>query len=124
MIHFVTQMDYLDLETTDVSKIKDYLSQHDAHGDFAVTEGLKEMPGLGCRVLSWKGQKVTLICFGKMGPEEVHLFVADRSSFTKPPPMSPQFAKEGEWTTASWSRGEKVYVLAGMGDRERLSKLL
>ncbi len=124
MISFVTQMDRLDLESTDVSEIKEWLSEQNAHGDFTLTQGLKEMPGIGCRVLSWKGQKVTLICFGEMGPEEVHLFIADRSAFAKRPPMIPQFAKEGAWTTASWSRGDKVYMLAGMGDREKLSKLL
>ena len=124
MITFVAQMDHLDLETTDVGEIKEWLSDNNAHGDFILTQGLKELPGMGCRVISWKGQKVTLICFGKMGAQEIHLFVADRSTFPKPPPMSPQFAKEGEWMTASWSRGDKVYMLAGMGNRETLSKLL
>ncbi|MEW6161036.1 MAG: hypothetical protein AB1813_26705 [Verrucomicrobiota bacterium] len=117
-------MDRLDLESKDVNKIREWLQQNKGHGDFALTRGLQELPGLGCRVLSWNGQKVTLICFGKMGPEEIHLFIADRAAFSQPPPMTPQFAKEGAWQTASWSRGSKVYLLAGMGNRETLTKLL
>jgi hypothetical protein len=124
MLNFVAQMDRLDLESTDVNKIREWMKQNNAHGDFTLTQGLAEMPGIGCRVLSWNGQKITLICFGKMGPQEIHLFIADRSAFPKPPPMSPQFAKEGAWTTASWSRGDKAYMLAGMGDRETLTKYL
>lgn len=124
MISFVAKMDRLDLQSTNVIEIKQWLIDHNAHGDFTLTQGLKDLPGLGCRVLSWEDQKVTLICFRKMGAKEIHLFVADRSAFSVPPPVSPEFAKEGEWMTASWSRGDRVYMLAGVGDRENIARLL
>lgn len=38
--------------------------------------------------------------------------------------MQPKFAKEGGWETVSWCRGDKVYLLAGMGGRERLTEFL
>ncbi|MBA4147665.1 MAG: hypothetical protein H0X66_06080 [Verrucomicrobia bacterium] len=124
MVHFVSGLDRLDLQSNDLGEIKQWLSENKAHVDFTLPEGLKEMPGIGCRLLSWNGRKVTLICFGKMGAEEVHLLIADRSTFTQPPPLSPQFSKEDGWSTAIWSRGDKVYMLAGMGDRETLSRYL
>ncbi|MBA4149037.1 MAG: hypothetical protein H0X66_13045 [Verrucomicrobia bacterium] len=124
MVQFVSGMDRLDLQSSDLGEIKGWLSQNNAHVDFTLPEGLKEMPGIGCRVLSWNGQKVTLICFGKMGVEEVHLLIVDRSGIGQPPPGTPQFARHDGWNTASWSRGDKVYMLAGRGEESTLSKYL
>lgn len=68
MIQLVSELDRLDLHASDVAQVREWLHENDAHADFTLTEGLEELPTIGCRIFSWKGQKVTLICFGEMGP--------------------------------------------------------
>lgn len=118
-----TRLDRLDVDTSEEKTIRTWLASHRGHGDFVLPERVEELHKLGCRVLDWKGQKVTLLCFKLGGPQEVHLLVADRATFRQAPPEgSPQFEKSGAWMTASWSHRDKVYLLAGVGDRGTLQK--
>jgi hypothetical protein len=125
MTGFVTQqLDHLDYHTEDIMEIKDWLARHGAHDDFILPAGLASVPGLGCRVLDWRGNAVTLVCF-RRGSEEAHLLVLDRNAVRNAPqPGDTQFGQSGFWTTASWSRGEKVYMLTAKGDRESVARFL
>ncbi len=120
-----TRLDRLDMDTPDMTKIRDFLGQHGGQSDLVLPERIAELRKLGCRVLDWHGQKVTLVCFKQNGPHEVHMLVADGAHFRNAPKGStPEYTKSGDWMTASWSRDGKVYVLAGMGDRAALQKYL
>ncbi len=120
-----TKLDRLDVNTSDMVQVQQWLADRNAHGDLVLPEGLRQLQGLGCRIVDWQGEKVALICFKLEGPQELHLFVVNRDTFRKAPPEgAPQFAKDGTWTTASWTRAGKVYVLAGQGDRGLLWKYL
>lgn len=124
MATFLTKLDRLDVSTSDMTKIKNWLSQRNAHGDFVVPAGLNDLSSLGCRVLDWRGQKVTLVCFKADGPKEVHMFIVDRGAFPSVPENKPHFAQDGVWATASWSHENKTYLLASMGDVSLLRKYL
>lgn len=120
-----TKLDHLDMDSSDLAKIRDFLNDRGTHGDLVLPEKVAELRKLGCRILDWHGEKVTLVCFKLNGPQEVHLLVASRSKFKNPPgETTPALQKSGDWMTASWSRGDKVYILAGMGDRAALEKFL
>ena len=109
------------MHSSDLSQIREFLDQHGGAEDLNVPEKVAALRSLGCRILDWHGGKVTLICFKVHGTQEVHLLVADRSKFRDPPPARPpQFDQAGKWTTASWTRGNKVYLLAGRGERSML----
>ena len=120
-----TKIDRLDLMSRDVAEVRRWLAQTNAHGDFVLPAGLDGKPSLGCRLLEWKGQKVSLICFELANKQVAHLLVIDRKTFSDAPADSPQFAQLGELATVSWSRGDKTYLVARKGGNEQdLLKLL
>lgn len=108
-----------------VENLQQWLSAHQGVGDFALPAGMKNFPGYGCVVLNWNEKKVTMLCLRSRENGIVHLFVLDRRALPDaPPPGATQFAKAGEWMTASWTQGDKIYLLASGGDREALQRML
>jgi hypothetical protein len=108
----------MDLETADLGKIQQYLTQHGAPGDYVLPAGLAKTTGTGCAKLSWNGQPVSMICFrsgktaGSTAPD-LFLFVINRVATTDGPPTGPpQLSQIKHLPTASWSAGDKSYVLA------------
>ena len=125
MASFLTErFDRLDVESSDMVEIKHWLAKNNAPENFSWPHGLASLASLGCRVLDWKGEKITVLCCKEQGPHEMHLLVVNRSAFSRPPSADPKFTSNGRWTMASWTRGDKVYVLAGVGDSSRLRKYL
>jgi len=72
---------------------------------------LNALRSLGCRTLNFKGQPISLICFGN--GREFHLFVARRADFlplnfaTKPHLHS----EAGGWSAAAWGDTDYIFVL-------------
>lgn len=111
----------MDLLTTDLERVRKYLAEHQAHGDYVLNQRLEQLPGLGCGLLRWQGQPVAMVCFdrGKLGV--LFLFVVNRSILPDAPATeTPQFSPVNKLVTASWSLGDKTYVLAGRGDQALL----
>jgi hypothetical protein len=80
---------------------------------------------MGCRVLDWHGQKVSMLCYGLSGSGHVDLFVAKANVFFDAPPEDkPQFVSSGGMPTASWSHDGEAYLTAGHGDKADLEKIL
>jgi hypothetical protein len=120
----------MDLLTSDLSRIQQYLRQKGC-GDYVLPTGLTRTPGTGCAVLQWHGNPVTMICFnsGKTASRsdpDLFLFIVNRDALAQPPASdAPEFARiTRQMSAASWSRGNKTYVLAGLGDEALLRKHL
>ncbi len=109
------RLDRLDFMARDVSAVRRWLAERGAHGDLVVPAGLNGRPSLGCRLLEWNGQQVTLICFELEGRKTAHLLVVDSSAFPQPPAAAPEFRQVGDVATVSWTQGGKTYVLASKG---------
>jgi hypothetical protein len=120
--------DHVSFMAQDMSQIQQWLKERDIDTNFDLPAALRDKPIQGCRVIDWKGQKVTLICFmhnGKDGKEHVDLFVIDRTHFRDlTPSATPQFARADGLTTASWVRGQKTYLLTSTADETVLRKYL
>jgi len=120
-----TKIERLDLMSHDVAEVRRWLAQTNAHGDFVVPAGLTGKSSLGCRLLEWKGEKVSLICFELGNRQIAHLLVIDRKAFDKAPADSPQFAQLGDVGTVSWTRGDRTYLVVSQGATEQdLKRLL
>ena len=110
----------MDLETNDVAQIRAYLAQNQAPADYVLPKNLEPTPSVGCGVLKWQDQPVTMVCFRTGKPlapgakSDLFLFVIDRKSV---PDLrvtnAPEFVTVNKLATASWIEGEKVYILAG-----------
>lgn len=102
----------LDLKSRDVREIRQWLTQKNAHGNLLLPASLEGRPGVGCRVLNWGGKTVSLVCFELENHRIAHLLVIDREVFKDAPAESPQFAQVVNVATVTWSRDDKIYLLA------------
>lgn len=120
----------MSLETNSVTEIKAHLAQNQAPAEYVLPKKLEETPLAGCGVLSWRATRVSMLCFLTGKPLEagqksdLYLFVVDRSGLPDAPSAEPQFARVNKLLTASWSVGDKTYILAGEGDEAFLRQYL
>jgi hypothetical protein len=88
-------------------------------------KGLEQLPGVGCAALRWHNQPVSLICFGVGQDELLWLFIIDRGVLVGDVPgPSPRHQAVGKLMTASWTNGNKTYLLARIGTGEALKQFL
>jgi hypothetical protein len=117
MVSFIRLGGALDMESDDLGQIKEWLSKKEASPGF-VPPRLAALQPLGCRLLSFRGQTVTLICFNRDKDRLAHLFVVDRAALPQMKSGAPPvFAGVGDWMTASWVENDRVYMIAVQGDR-------
>jgi len=117
MVSFIRLGGALDMESDDLGQIKEWLSKKEASPGF-VPPRLAALQPLGCRLLSFRGQTVTLICFKRDNDRLAHLFVVDRAALPQMKSGAPPvFAGVGDWMTASWVENDRVYMIAVQGDR-------
>lgn len=121
----VLKLDRLDLMTHDLAEVRRWLAERNLTGELTLPSGLNGRPTLGCRLLDWRGKKVSLICFELANQETAHLLVIDRAAFGDAPPETPQFSQVGGVAMVSWSRGDKAYLVASKGGHQaEMMKLL
>lgn len=87
--------------------------------------GLGNVDGLGCRELVIDGKRGSLICFNRGADGLVHMVIFHREDLdgSFPDITHPEFAKNGEWATARWQHGDKVFLLLEKGQGEKLAAL-
>ena len=125
MISFIKLAPPLELESASLQRIQAWLDRAGAPPSVFIPPGLEALEPVGCRVLSFRGHKVTLICFRRGGPQLVHLIVMDDATLSGlPKDGGKTFTQEGEWMTAAWREGERSYLLAAQGDRPLLEHYL
>lgn len=121
---------YMDLLDKDPEKIRAYLKSRNAPADYTLPEGLKSTAMVGCAVSTWQGSNVSLICFKSGRPllpgemSDVWLFVVDRKAFGEAPSAAAELKRVNKATTANWSDGSHVYLLAAVADNEFLQRYL
>ena len=124
MVSFIKVKPSLEMMSGNLGKIDDWLQEQDAAPN-QVPPRLAVLDPVGCRILSFRGHKVTLICFRRGDGRLAHLFVVDRAAFSDlQAGTAPIFKGEGEWMTAIWLENDRVYMLATEGDRETAEQFL
>lgn len=131
MVNSAVKTYSMDVETNDVAAIRAYLAGKQAHADYVPPANLDEkISAVGCAALSWQGKPVAMICYKTGLPladgskSDMFLFVADAKDVANSPrESSPEFAKVGALTTASWSQNGKLYLLAALDESELKRRL-
>ena len=86
---------------------------------------LAGLQSVGCRVLSFRGHDVALICFRRGEDRLAHLFVVDRAAMPRMKSgEKPVYADAHGWSTASWVENGRVYTIAVQGDRAAVERYL
>ena len=121
----------MDLETSNLNQIRQYFSEHRGLADYVLPAALNQTPGTGCKLLSWQGKTVSMVCFhgGKaLSPKkaDVYLFVIAKRDLPDAPPdgAPPKFGRVSRLSVGSWTKGNLTYVLAAEGDEHFLRKFL
>jgi hypothetical protein len=121
----------MDLTTSDLAQIRAHLAQDRAPADFVLPAALQKVAVAGCAVENWQNAKVSMICFrtGKTLPpgdqSDLWLFVVDRTSLAVLTVGElPQFSKINRLITATWTQGDKIYLLGTAGDESTLRQYL
>ena len=124
MISFIRIDPPLEMESNDLGAIRNWLAKKDA-APMGIPPRLVALQPVGCRVLTFRDQKVALLCFRRDGDRLAHLFVVDRAALPRVNPgEKPVFTDVGEWTTASWVENDRVYMIAVQGDRAAVQRYL
>lgn len=118
--------------TNDLNQIHQFLLQSDSIADYKLPKNLqKNATAAGCVATTWQGNKVSMICFTTGRPlkgsaqSDLWLFVTDRSTARDTPTSAtPTFKQIGTTVTASWTVGNRTYVLATEGDKTFLEQYL
>jgi hypothetical protein len=121
----------MDVTTNDPLQIRSYLAQNHAPADFVLPAALKQANLVGCAVEGWQDVRVSMICFHTGRPlapgeqSDLWLFVVDRASVRGAPAgNSPQFSKVNRLITATWTQGDKLYLLGTEGDERTIRQYL
>lgn len=114
MIGFAQRVYGMDIVTNDLQQIRQYLARKGAPADYALTAGLQTMPAKGGAYLSWQSKPVSMVCFELPKDDTLYMFVMDEAKIPAGPVPGPAAKIETVQgiTTASWSMGGKVYLLA------------
>lgn len=124
MAGFLVQFPKLDLATDQWPEMQRWLNQKPALARAGIPVALQKYPGLGCREVTWRGQRLMLVCFAVQG-EIVHLFVVPKADLPDAPNTSaPAFARVQGWSTASWTQDQIAYLALTKGDQAFLRRLL
>jgi len=121
----------MDLETNNPDRVRSYLAERNAPANYELPAHLTGAQLAGCGVKSWDNAPVAMICFRSGRPlhpgdsTDLWLFVVDRKSLPGAPTSeTPVFAKVTRSMTATWTRGERTYILVGAGDQAFLEQYL
>jgi hypothetical protein len=121
----------MDLLTNNPAAVRAYLAQNHAPADYVLPAPLGKTAVSGCAIQNWQGTKVSMVCFrtGKPLPpgeqSDLWLFVIDRSKVKDAPPAgSRQIVQVSRLRMATWTEGDKLYVLGMEGDEQTLRQYL
>ena len=121
----VNDTNHVDVAISDMKQVVAWLGDHHGENKFVLPVALNNGGLMGCRVLAWHGQKVSMLCYGLKDSGHVDLFVAEANYFPDAPPVDqPQFASSGGMPTASWSHDGIAYLIVGHSAAADLRKLL
>lgn len=109
-----TAREHLDFFATDLTQAQAWIKGRNAPWPTHFPKALEDAQVAGCRVFRSHGQAVTLICFAN-GMHHTHLFVLENPKLPDQPGEEfPQLATCQGWETASWSRGDQIFILSGL----------
>src|SRR4030095_1699064 len=122
MVRTVLREYRMDILTNDGEKVRQYMRDRGAPADYDVPKGLQKLAVKGGGLLGWRGERVTMVCFERNDKKLLYMLVLDRKAVKAPPPVNSEVAKVNKLTTASWSSGNRIYVLAEEGDSESIQQ--
>jgi len=120
----------MNFHADDQDKIRAEFLARNAPVDYVLSSNLTRLPGEGGAVFLFDNHQVEMLCLYDGRDAQGHknslwLFVTNKSLLPAPPPPGKtEIVPEGDLMTATWTAGNKVYLLAVNGDAKTLQKYL
>lgn len=122
---------YMRMASTNQAEIRDYFRANGGAVDYTLSKALSQLPGEGGSVDPWFDRNFEMLCLNA-GTDasgqrnDLWVFIMKKTSLPDAPAPGapPQFLKIGDLMTASWTKDDKIYVLAARGQEEDLQKYL
>jgi hypothetical protein len=114
----------MDIETNSMAQVRRFLASQGTPADYQVPAGLDRLKLTGAGALRWRGHPVSMVCFDRGGGVMLFLFVMPRAAAKDPPSAAPSVAQVNKLLTASWTEGDKAYILAGPPEPDFARKYL
>lgn len=107
-------------------ELKGWLTAHNAPAIDRLSEGVASARGLGCAVVGWGDNRVSLICFKNSEDQVVHMFVIDRCvvDCDSVETLLAEKVEKSGLETAGWADDSKVYLLVGASSEVHLDSVL
>ncbi|GHB91478.1 hypothetical protein [Cerasicoccus arenae] len=113
----------LNIETSDLGVIRDYLSSHGAPSPGKFPANIDPLPEVGCAVMHWGGELISVVRMDDH--ENVDVYIARAGLFpdfsNKP---QPQTANLDQIVVLAWYDGDLIYFLVRTGEINELEGLL
>jgi hypothetical protein len=111
MMSFVKLPPPLEFESLEIGPIRQWIAERKAPLA-EIPPGIAAVETMGCRILSFRGHPVTLICFCH-GQTVAHLLMVDRAALLALKPQEPPaLTSQGDWTVATWADQRHLYMVA------------
>jgi hypothetical protein len=120
MIGFALREYRMDIHTNNLAEVQKFLAQNGAPAEFNLPAPLSQTPVKGGATLTWQGRPVSMVCFDRLNTT-LYMFVIDHT--TAPINTAQEIATFKNLATATWTSGEKTFLLAGKVPLEELERL-
>ncbi len=127
MLREIENLQQIDYVSNDPDKVAKWLRENEAAPDFEIPSDTGGHRLVGCKVLLWKGHRVSLICFTNPnadGPPGLHLVTLSADALPDFDASAEAFHREGEWSTSAWREGDSIHILAAKGEHRDLRQRL
>jgi hypothetical protein len=115
----------MEIQTNDLAAIRGYLASRSAPADYQLRARLDQLPGLGCGIVRWRNQPVSMICLDRGQKQILWLFVADPKTVPGAPTgAEPAYRQVGGLAVAVWNDGHRLYLAGALGSPEGLRQYL
>jgi hypothetical protein len=111
-----------DVQSHDAADLIAWLKTNRQPAAERLPANIEAFPSVGCKTFSWNGLPVSVICFMRPDGGLVHLVTTKAQR--EQGKSEPEFVQRGEWATATWREGDKVYMLALEGSSDQLRAYL
>lgn len=127
MIQAYERMKALDYLSEDPDEILAWLHENGIDDTATPAGEFGEERLVGCKILEWKGRKVSLVCFRSSESAtypDVHFFTVHAEAIEDVAQAFHETAPGEIWSTEIWSDGEHVHFVMAKGRHDQPRKLL
>jgi hypothetical protein len=125
MVQFIADLYRMNVQATTWEGLQKAFAKQGWPSDYVVPNTLQSVSLEGGCMLIWRDEKVSLICMKSEKKKGLWLFVMNRTGLpASASKEKPQYGKVGKLSTATWSQGDKTYLLATEGDAADLRNRL